>query len=100
MVGLTYARRKAAQERSETIWPPVCQTPTRRRSRRATIAAARSVRAPTYTSVLFHIPIARRRTGRDSNPRCPCGHTGFRDRRVQPTAEKRRVGEEGRNWGA
>src|SRR3546814_7612002 len=24
------------------------------------------------------------RMGRDSNPRCPCGHTGFRDQRLQP----------------
>src|SRR5882762_417723 len=26
----------------------------------------------------------RSRTGWDSNPRCPCGHTGFRDRPFQP----------------
>src|SRR6266581_3815962 len=25
-----------------------------------------------------------RRMGWDSNPRCPCGHTGFRDRLLQP----------------
>src|SRR5207249_2734553 len=33
------------------------------------------------------------RTGRDSNPRCPCGHTGFRDRRFQPlTHLSKRIG--------
>src|SRR6266576_768782 len=61
--GLTYPRRKAAHERSETTWPPAYQGPTRRRSSRAIIAPASSVRAPTYTSVLFHIPMGTDREG-------------------------------------
>src|SRR3712207_5235252 len=31
-----------------------------------------------------HARTGDRRRGRDSNPRCPCGHNGFRDRPIQP----------------
>src|SRR6266576_30754 len=61
--GLTYPRRKAAHERSETTWPPAYHGPTWRRSSRAIIAPASSVRAPTYTSVLFQIPMGTDREG-------------------------------------
>src|SRR5216117_2193307 len=61
--GLTYPRRKAAHERSETTWPPAYHGPTWRRSSRAIIAPASSVRAPTYTSVLFQIPMVTDREG-------------------------------------
>src|SRR5436190_21560359 len=61
--GSTYPRRKAAHERSETTWPPAYHGPTWRRSSRAIIAPASSVRAPTYTSVLFQIPMGTDREG-------------------------------------
>src|SRR5436189_2873003 len=61
--GSTYPRRKAAHERSETTWPPAYHGPTWRRSSRAIMAPASSVRAPTYTSVLFQIPMGTDREG-------------------------------------
>src|SRR5690348_18363705 len=56
------------------------QGPTRSISSAQRRSAARSASAAAWGSKRR----VTERTGRDSNPRYPYGHTGFRDRRLQP----------------